>query len=63
MQSSDKITIEYDVPAIMRDGTTILRANIYQQAGEGISGYAFSLMTKESNANYDNQKRLYHGSQ
>jgi uncharacterized protein len=34
MRSSDKLTIEYDIPAPMRDGI-ILRANICRPAGEG----------------------------
>ena len=34
MQMDQKITIDFDVPAKMRDGTT-LRANIYRPAGEG----------------------------
>ncbi len=34
MQQSQAITVEFDVPAPMRDGT-ILRANVYRPAGEG----------------------------
>ncbi|MBV9228759.1 MAG: CocE/NonD family hydrolase [Chloroflexi bacterium] len=34
MQLSHQITVDYDVPAKMRDGT-ILRANVYRPAGEG----------------------------
>src|SRR5215469_2882068 len=35
MQIDQKITVDFDVPASMRDGT-ILRANIYRPAGEGL---------------------------
>src|SRR5258707_13490644 len=34
MQMDQKITVDFDVQASMRDGT-ILRANIYRPAGEG----------------------------
>src|SRR6266566_5212830 len=34
MQMDQKVTIDFDVPAKMRDGTT-LRANIYRPAGDG----------------------------
>jgi uncharacterized protein len=34
IQMDQKITVDFDVPAKMRDGTT-LRANIYRPAGEG----------------------------
>src|SRR5579883_442053 len=34
MQFNQQIVVDYDVPARMRDGTT-LRANIYRPAGEG----------------------------
>src|SRR5258707_1380010 len=34
MQMDQKITVDFDVPAQMRDGT-VLRANIYRPAGEG----------------------------
>src|SRR5712664_352300 len=34
MQMGQEITVDFDVPARMRDGTT-LRANVYRPAGEG----------------------------
>src|SRR5437867_7201709 len=34
MQMDQKITVDFDVPAKMRDATT-LRANIYRPAGDG----------------------------
>src|SRR5215472_16427513 len=34
MQIDQKITVDFDVPASLRDGT-ILRANVYRPAGEG----------------------------
>src|SRR5579863_7242723 len=34
MQMGQQITVEFDVPATMRDGT-VLRANVYRPAGEG----------------------------
>ncbi len=34
MQNGQRITVDFDVPARMRDGT-ILRANVYRPAGEG----------------------------
>jgi putative CocE/NonD family hydrolase len=34
MQMEQKVTIDFDVPARMRDGTT-LRANVYRPAGDG----------------------------
>jgi len=34
MQMGQQITVDFDVPARMRDGTT-LRANVYRPAGEG----------------------------
>ena len=34
MQNGQHITVDFDVPARMRDGT-ILRANVYRPAGEG----------------------------
>src|SRR5438045_6057121 len=34
MQNGQRITVDFDVPARMRDGT-VLRANVYRPAGEG----------------------------
>ena len=34
MQNGQQITVDFDVPARMRDGT-ILRANVYRPVGEG----------------------------
>jgi uncharacterized protein len=34
MQMGQQVTVEFDVPATMRDGT-VLRANVYRPAGEG----------------------------
>ena len=34
MQLGQEITVDFDVPAIMRDGT-VLRSNVYRPAGEG----------------------------